>query len=492
MLWKVLLVTVLPVAIGYVVLYFSVSSQLSRQVNADLDQSYRHFEYIFKAARKMADKNKYLGHASCQEIIHELKREATRELYIRSINLIKNNEIYCSSVFEGTQEYSQLPKDLPEGGILVPGNLLTPNSAVLYLRYGDVMMAIDGRLLLTFLQSSLPGMRMHLVVGDKTLYGSGRVYPADAIAGAVEKHSSEWKFSVRSETVPGAQWAIIYHSYLPVLFIFIIAGFAAGFIFLRQFYSGKLTARDLILAIEQNEIVPWAQPIFDNSGKTLWGIEILARWKNGNGGIIPPDIFIPLAEQSAVILQLTRSLMTTTARELSDNLSSLPSGFHVSFNISNQCCRSNDLVEICDDWLTAVEKRISLTLELTEREQFINSEDVDALMKSLKNIGVKLAVDDFGTAGSNLDYLKHIAFDYIKVDKSYVSGLGSRPENDHIIDNILDLARRMQLEVIAEGIETPEQATILRHKGVNYFQGYLFSAPIPLETFIVKYLRPLL
>ncbi|SNY79889.1 EAL domain-containing protein [Enterobacter sp. CC120223-11] len=489
---QTLLLAALPSLAGLGMLYFSANSQMQKQAHKELELSYKHFDKIFAIADKVAVDNRFMAHRLCAQILPELRREATRQLYIRSINIIGNNKIYCSSVLENDEEYLKVSPEVQEGGVLVPGNVITPNSSVLYIRHGDIMMAIDGRLLLSFLQSSVSGIRLYFVVGGRELHASGWVYPSTFSEQSIIKSSKETGFSVRASTEPGAEWNIIFGSYLPLFFIFGLTGFVAALFYSKKYFSAELTEKDLRNAISKGEIIPWAQPIFDSSGKEIWGVEILARWKNQEGKVIPPDLFIPLAEKSNIIMELTRSLMMQTKEVFSANINLIPHDFHVSFNISNRCCKTDALVGVCQQWLQGMDNKLSLTLELTERDSFQNSAHFNVLMETLKQHGVKLAIDDFGTAGSNLDYLKEVAFDYIKIDKSYVAGIGSGTSSEHIIDNILDLAQRLGMDVIAEGIENAEQVDHLKGKHVIHFQGYLYSAPVPLETFTLKYFHPLL
>lgn len=484
--------SLIPSVAGLTVLYMSVSAQLSDQLNSDIERSFQHIENIFQLSDNVARKIVSFENKSCEFVLPELVHEATRQLYIRSINLISDKKVYCSSIMATNRELQQLSSEIHDVSTLVPGNILTPNSPVLYIRYNNIVIAIDGRLLTSFIQSTSSGTELQFIIDNRELYKSGWVYPVNTRFSGNEKHSAQWNFSIRGQTEPGIQWVIIRHNYWPVVLFFILVMVVMLSLFLRRFYSGELTVGDLKFALARRELIPYAQPIFDHTGENIRGVEILARWKKTDGEIIPPDLFIPLAEKSGVILELTRSLMQQTGQGFVDSLSLIPPDFHVAFNISNQCCKTGELLGICQDFLKVTRNKINLTLELTERETYRENETLLALIRELHDNGVKLAIDDFGTAGSNLDYLNKIHFDLIKIDRSYVAGICTNVHSGHIIDNILDLARRMNMGVVAEGVEDARQAAYLHARGVQYFQGYLYSAPLPLDILIDKYVRPLI
>lgn len=489
---RTLVISALPLTLCLAVMYISVSSQLSIQLNRDIDKSFRQFEKIFMVSDAVARKNIALEHKPCAYVAAELKREAARQLYIRSINLISDGEIYCSSVFETPREYPQVSSAMHNVSTLVPGNTLTPNSPVLYFRQANVLVAIDGRLLMSFLHTSTPGIKLLFIINGRELHDSGWIYPEGSRLNGEERHSPEWDFSLRAQPQTGVEWEIIRDNYLPIILLFVLATLTLLAYCIRSFLCEQLTEQDLRNALNRGEFVPYAQPLFDCTGNILWGVEIVARWKEQNGRTVPADLFIPLAENTGVILELTQSMFEQTGLELAAAVGLLPEDFHVAFNISNQCCKTTQLADMCLIFSQVSGNKIALTLEFNARESFQHSKTLNSLIQMLKEEGVTLAIDHFGTADANLDYLSEIAFDFIKIDKSYVDSVGKSAANDHIIDNILDLAKRLQIDVVAEGIENQQQVTYLYSRGVRYFQGNFFSAPLPIDTFITKYLRSFL
>jgi EAL domain-containing protein (putative c-di-GMP-specific phosphodiesterase class I) len=128
-----------------------------------------------------------------------------------------------------------------------------------------------------------------------------------------------------------------------------------------------------------------------------------------------------------------------------------------------------------------------LVLELTEREVLDFSESTEVLFSNLKKLGCKIAIDDFGTGHSSLANLQKFQVNYIKIDQMFVQGVGSNPTSRHLVESTIELANRLSIEIVAEGIETEEQQEYLANYHVKYLQGFLFSKPIPLEEFLQEY-----
>ncbi|WP_253820192.1 EAL domain-containing protein [Vibrio campbellii] len=201
--------------------------------------------------------------------------------------------------------------------------------------------------------------------------------------------------------------------------------------------------------------------------------------------LIRPDLFIPLAEDSGLIIPMTKSLMHQVSNELVAFSQSLPPDFSVAFNISAKHCVNSELLEDSLEFLSSFpEKKVQLCLELTERELVRDTDEARALFHSLSEHDVSLAIDDFGTGHSSLSYLRQFRFDILKIDQSFVQMIGNDSVSAHIVENLLDLASRLSMKTIAEGVETAEQAEYLRSHNIDCLQGYYFAKPMPLKDFI--------
>ncbi|CAJ1779480.1 Cyclic di-GMP phosphodiesterase PdeL [Aeromonas hydrophila] len=233
------------------------------------------------------------------------------------------------------------------------------------------------------------------------------------------------------------------------------------------------------------------QPLVAAGSERVIGAEVLMRWQHPTAGMIRPDLFIPQAEASGLIVPMTSLLMEEVARELSLERDLVPDGFHISFNISAAHCRDMALLAECRRFLDHfAPSQVVLVLELTERELLVADPQTLALFRQLDEMGVRLAMDDFGTGHSSLHYLQQFHVDYLKIDQSFIGRIGTESLSEHIVDNVIDLGTRLGLALVAEGVETRQQADYLRSKGVDYLQGYLFGRPLPLRDFQAALAQP--
>lgn len=244
---------------------------------------------------------------------------------------------------------------------------------------------------------------------------------------------------------------------------------------------------ELQLALAQNEFFVCYQPIINSNSGKCTGVEALLRWKHPIHGLISPDLFIAQAESCGMIIELTHRLFSCVRRDLSRAI--LPAKFHVGLNIASE---HFNLPTLLDDLISLRSSLCSLdpiiVVEITERQIVTQDEVTQEMMTSLRRSGVELAIDDFGTGQSSLAYLQRFDVDYLKIDKYFVSKIGQVSVNSPVLDTIIDLAKRLELKLIAEGVENKTQADYLKARGVNYLQGYLFAKPMIFVDF-EKWLR---
>ena len=251
---------------------------------------------------------------------------------------------------------------------------------------------------------------------------------------------------------------------------------------------------DLRYAVDRNELALHYQPIIDLSDGRLVGFEALLRWYHSELGMIPPNKFIPIAEDSGLIKPITVWILAEAARQLTKWQTLAPdySSLMVSINISGKHLGNNDLI---DDVQRAIElTRIhpsALKLEITESAAMENPEHTVTMLNSLKELGVQLSIDDFGTGYSSLSHLHKLPFDTLKIDRSFVSGVGESGEDSEILQTIISLAKNLKMRVVAEGIETESQLRVLQNLGCDFGQGYLMAKPKGREeTEKLLYQRP--
>jgi EAL domain-containing protein (putative c-di-GMP-specific phosphodiesterase class I) len=238
---------------------------------------------------------------------------------------------------------------------------------------------------------------------------------------------------------------------------------------------------DLRRAIERGELRVHYQPLIDLTTDRIVGFEALVRWQHPVRGLVPPLSFIPLAEETGLIIPLGKWVLETACRQAMRWRDARPEGpqLMMSVNLSARQFVQPDLVDQVDAILTETGLDPStLELEITESVVMDQSEVGIRSLQRLRDMGVRLVLDDFGTGYSSLAYLKHLPLDTIKIDRTFVAGLDGEADRS-IVEAVIALAHGLRISVVAEGIETEAQFEILRTMGCDVGQGYLFARPLP-------------
>ncbi len=241
---------------------------------------------------------------------------------------------------------------------------------------------------------------------------------------------------------------------------------------------------DLRRAVENQEFKTFYQAIVSLADWKIFGFEALVRWQHPTRGLVSPAEFIPLAEETGIILWLGRWVLQEACRQMAfwkaQFQDSAPQVICV--NLSARQFAQPDLVSQLAQILEETKLDPGqLKLEMTESLVMQNVATASAMLKEMKSLGVLLGIDDFGTGYSSLSYLSRFPIDTLKVDGSFVSRIGEDKENLEIVRTIITLAHNLKMDVIAEGVETAEQLSQLRDLGCEYGQGYYFSRPVPAE-----------
>jgi diguanylate cyclase (GGDEF)-like protein len=241
---------------------------------------------------------------------------------------------------------------------------------------------------------------------------------------------------------------------------------------------------DLRKAVFEDQLVLYYQAQVDSTGRVI-GAEALVRWQHPQRGLVPPGEFIPLAEETGLILPLGHWVLHQACIQLA-TWAAQPEKAHLTVAV-NVSARQFSLPSLVEEVLALIEytgaPANKLKLELTESLLLENTEDIIAKMIALKAKGVGFALDDFGTGYSSLSYLKRLPLDQLKIDQSFVQDIVSDSNDAAIANTIVALGQSLGLSVIAEGVETAGQRDFLESSGCHAFQGYFFSRPIPLEAF---------
>ena len=246
----------------------------------------------------------------------------------------------------------------------------------------------------------------------------------------------------------------------------------------EQHSERRFFLRELELAIRKEVFEVHYQPVVAAEGGAIVGVEALLRWTHPSRGPIAPSVFIPLAEESGLMVELGEIVMR---RALADGLR-WPDLF-VSVNLSPVQIRSRDLVETLRTVLAETGMPASrVVLEVTEGVLIDNPEETQLKLEALRALGLSTALDDFGTGYSSLNYLQKFPFDRLKIDRSFVASLGTTGNAGAIVQSIVTLGHALGMKVLAEGVETNEQRVLLRLAGCDEMQGFLFAKPCPADN----------
>ncbi|HUF80042.1 MAG TPA: EAL domain-containing protein, partial [Burkholderiales bacterium] len=237
---------------------------------------------------------------------------------------------------------------------------------------------------------------------------------------------------------------------------------------------------DLRNALLQEQYVLYYQPKFDLASGRMVGAEALIRWQHPERGMVSPAEFVPVLEETGMILDVGRWALRRAAL---DHAAWCEAGWQparFAVNVSPVQLRRKDFVEYTSAALAPVERAAErVEIEITESMLMEDIEGAIAKLKAIQAMGLNVAIDDFGTGYSSLSYLARLPINSLKIDRSFIVQMTKSPEQMAIVSTVISLARALNLKVVAEGVETEEQATLLRLLRCDEAQGYLFGRPMP-------------
>ena len=266
-----------------------------------------------------------------------------------------------------------------------------------------------------------------------------------------------------------------------------------------QFHTAAMSAQlaerltvenDLRGALERNEFVVYYQPQVDIGNQQIVGVEALVRWQHPSRGLMLPADFIPVAEDSGLIVPLGEWVLRTACAQARAWQKSGLSPVRVAVNLSGRQFQQRDLPAMVDRALkdTSLEPGY-LQLEVTESVVMHDMDFTVATLDKLKAMGIQIAIDDFGSGHSSLNYLKRLPIDHVKIDRSFVRDLPTDLSDVAIVGSVVAMTRELNLKVVAEGVETEEQLAFLKDRQCDVVQGFLFSRPVPADA-VEKMIAP--
>ncbi|QOP40616.1 bifunctional diguanylate cyclase/phosphodiesterase [Sulfurimonas marina] len=241
---------------------------------------------------------------------------------------------------------------------------------------------------------------------------------------------------------------------------------------------------DMHKAIKEGQFEVYYQPIVDTRSGKVVKAEALARWKHPKNGVISPAEFIPLAEESGLILEVGSWIYKTAVSQVAKWREEYDPEFKVSINKSPIQFKVSQTL---DEWMSHIDESgidgTSIILEITEGILMEEDELVKQKLMTFREKGIEVAIDDFGTGYSALSYLKKFDIDYLKIDKSFVDNVATSQQDKVLSEAMIAMAHKLDIQVIAEGVEDAEQKEILTNMGCDFIQGYIYSKPLPAKEF---------
>ena len=332
-----------------------------------------------------------------------------------------------------------------------------------------------------------PDTGLALILGQQTLFSRAPVGPSGAPPGSTDGRSVELAFGpinlqvsidpslVEARYQPIKQWVMLVGILVGALIVLLVG---------RIIHYTPQQLSEMERAIEHDEFVPFYQPTIDIFTGRLVGCEVLVRWRRPDGSMVSPGAFIALAERSGLAVPMTRKLMQAIVRDLGAAYAQRPD-LKVAINLFNQHFNSLDIIDDVEAIFGPSPIAYGqLVMEITERTPLESISEAKIIMRKLQRLGCRMALDDAGTGHGGLAYLQELGLDIVKIDKMFIDQLGKSRIGESITQTLSELAQQLDMDVVAEGVETFEQVGHLRRLGIREAQGYLFAPALPAVSYL--------
>lgn len=484
-----------PILLCLMFTLLEAGQMVKRQLAVTSSMLMSQAENISDRARVMTASLQSYKNYRCADIKDELQEYGAKHPYFRSVGLVQDDNVICSSTFGERQDSIEdiIRRPLPADhkglwSLSVAGTSGVNNRpAVLFMHEGSDGFAsyalVDGQYFIDFIWAA--GMRhdydISMKFGDGFAMFSGvpavRQYDKKWGNYALNTHSERYAITLnvtssRSELF--YNWRQVLLSLMPMALILSLLFIALTSNWLKR----KSSFRDEIRrGIARNEFSVHYQPVFNLQTQKFSGAEALMRWQRPDGHWVRPDVFISAAESEGMIVPLTRHLLQLVIRDSAGW--QLDPGFHISVNLAAAHLQHDDFLADIRAFAAGMDHlKPTITLELTERSLIGEDRMVSQRLADLRHEGINIAIDDFGTGHCALSYLQTFPLDYLKIDRGFVNTIESVDGETPVLDAIIALADKLALKVVAEGVENEMQLRYLQNHGVTFIQGYYFARPM--------------
>ncbi len=483
------LVLVLTLAFRFV----EAKNHIELQSRTFATNAIQRFDRLFSPLDVAANNTMGLVGLPCEQVRFSLVEKLASLQTIRAIVLVQDDLMYCSSIFgNGTNTFSDTYPQLAvnnERMMLSTDDHLLKGSPVLLLwtpyetdNRAGILQIINIEMMSNYLlEPTLPWVeRAVFNVGERSLeYGNPMIEKAQPSDDEVSYQDASLRYPFTITLFGPAPARLALRALPSQLPLALLLSLLTGYIVWLATANRMSLSWQIIYAINAGEFRVYCQPLINAHTGACNGIELLLRWHTARQGWVSPDVFIPLAERHNLIAPLTRFVINEVVRYLPE-LPACPT-FHIAINVASSHFHHREIIKDLQNLWWPAEPKPQLIVELTERDAL---PEVDqSVVTQLHDIGVKLAIDDFGTGHSSLSYLKTLSPDVLKIDKVFTAAIGTDAINATVTDMVISLAQRLNISLVAEGVETAEQANYLRERNVDVLQGYFFARPMPLEDF---------
>lgn len=477
--------------LGTYLCYLQLTFSLAEGTRLRLEQAVNSIDKTLGHAKLAAEQAEvFMGRSCSEDVLTGIRTIVATIPDVRTVNMAKHNEIYCTSVFGG-RSFGLNQDHYPDRAlILMGGNQMTPGRPLIIysLRDGQgntALIGIDSYYLSNILRALGSEDTLYFMVGERYLHNNDVVTDKVKLNISQQLSSKQFHYTVIAERRGySLLQAFLHHE--RNLFIFVVLVSLLLTFFFHSYLRYRGTVEFLLRkAIHKKQLKPYIQPIVKGNNKQVVGGEILVRWEHPEQGFIPPDKFISVAEETGLIKDITAICFKDVVNFFSENHHHLPGDLFICFNVSAVDFQDDAIVVLCRGFLQQLKKKkMQLVLEITEREAIDNTLQTAAIVQTLRQLGVQFSLDDFGTGHANYSYLRQFHPEYIKVDKIFTSSVIESDASSLLVKNMVTLGHKFNCQIIAEGVEDEQQLAALMETGIEIFQGYFFSRPVPLLEYL--------
>ena len=485
---------IVPLLLCLVFTFIDARQIVKRQQEATADMLLSHAEAIADRAWDMIDRLQLFPGKPCPDINEQLRRYAALFPYFRSVGLMQNDLVSCSSAFGSmsiniaTLIQRQPPEKRSARWMLSLSKTwaVRDRPAVIFMYdapgHFSTFVLVDGQYLLDVMNAvgSSQNNSLDLQFGNGFALSSHMTASHEHSllqAATLGKSSGRYPIAVRV-TSPASDIALNWRhglfTFLPMALILSLLLMTVTNNWLKR----KLSMRDqLRQAILRREFSANYQPVYHIASGRASGAEILMRWQRPDGSWVRPDLFIAAAEDEGMIVPLTRHLIELVLEDAKQWI--LPPDFRLAINVAAAHVQHADFVDDMRYFAAGMAvHQPDITLELTERSLLSDGEDVVQKLQLLRSEGIHIAVDDFGTGHCSLSYLQIFPLDYLKIDRGFINAIEAVEGEAPVLDAIIMLSHKLGLKIVAEGVENAVQLHYLQDRGVVFIQGYYYAYPM--------------